>query len=221
LGSLRRKPEKRGRQRPVILSGVAGSRSEAATQSKDPDAAGNSTGPARHSAAGPYRAMDERLAPSTEVWTGATQAQWLKSTTNNQEPTTDDASTKVRTWLRSPASLTGMATQSASPIAPQPDEYNPYYGRYISLVSSDHIVSTLAQQISATRQLFEQLSEKDGEFRYAPDKWSVKEVLGHVIDTERIFLYRALRIARNDKTPIEGYEQDDYVRYGPFHSSFG
>ena len=111
-----------------------------------------------------------------------------------------------------------MATQSASPIAPQPDEYNPYYGRYISLVSSDHIVSTLAQQISATRQLFEQLSEKDGEFRYAPDKWSVKEVLGHVIDTERIFLYRALRIARNDKTPIEGYEQDDYVRYGPFHS---
>ncbi len=56
------------------------------------------------------------------------------------------------------------------------------------------------------------LGERQGNYRYAPDKWSVKEVLGHVIDTERIFAYRALRIARNDKTPIEGFEQDDYVR---------
>ena len=164
--------------------------------------------------------MDERL-PLQRKCEPCTQGNGRSPTANDQSLTTNDASTISRALPHPPASLTGMETQSASPIAPQPDEYNPYYGRYISLVSSDHIVSTLAQQISATRQLFEQLSEKDGEFRYAPDKWSVKEVLGHVIDTERIFLYRALRIARNDKTPIEGYEQDDYVRYGPFHSSFG
>jgi uncharacterized damage-inducible protein DinB len=58
--------------------------------------------------------------------------------------------------------------------------------------------------------------EADGEFRYAADKWSAKEVLGHVCDTERIFAYRAVRIARGDRTPIEGFEQDDYVRNGPF-----
>ena len=59
-------------------------------------------------------------------------------------------------------------------------------------------------------------SEADGDNRYLPEKWSVKEVLGHIIDTERIMAYRALRIARGDKTPIEGFEQDDYVRNGPF-----
>jgi hypothetical protein len=59
-------------------------------------------------------------------------------------------------------------------------------------------------------------SEQDGELRCAPGKWSVKEILGHVIDTERIMTYRALRFARNDRTPIEGYEQDDYVRGGPY-----
>ena len=58
--------------------------------------------------------------------------------------------------------------------------------------------------------------ESDGDFRYAPGKWSVKESLGHVIDAERVFSYRALRISRNDKTPLAGFEQDDYVKYGPF-----
>ncbi len=69
------------------------------------------------------------------------------------------------------------------------------------------------------RQLMLLLSgrdESDGDFRYAPDKWSAKEVLGHVCDTERILSYRALRIARGDRTPIEGFEQDDYVRNAPF-----
>jgi len=58
--------------------------------------------------------------------------------------------------------------------------------------------------------------EEDGDIRYAPDKWTAKEVLGHVCDTERILAYRALRISRGDRTPIEGFEQDDYVRNGPF-----
>jgi len=60
------------------------------------------------------------------------------------------------------------------------------------------------------------LTEADGDLRYAPDKWSLKEVLGHINDTERIMSYRALRIARGDLTPIEGFEQGDYVRNAPF-----
>jgi uncharacterized damage-inducible protein DinB len=65
-------------------------------------------------------------------------------------------------------------------------------------------------------QLFAGRSERDGSFRYAPGKWTVKEVLGHITDTERIFSYRALRIARGDQTPLPGFEQDDYVRSGAF-----
>jgi hypothetical protein len=64
--------------------------------------------------------------------------------------------------------------------------------------------------------------EADGDYRYATGKWSVKESLGHLVDSERVFSYRALRIARNDQTPLAGFEQDDYVKYGPFgHSSLG
>jgi uncharacterized damage-inducible protein DinB len=99
---------------------------------------------------------------------------------------------------------------------PQPGEYAPYYERYISLVQGEDILDTLDQQRRQTMLLLCSRDDEDGDFRYAPDKWSVKEVLGHVCDTERIFAYRALRISRADATPIEGFEQDDYVRNGPF-----
>jgi len=99
---------------------------------------------------------------------------------------------------------------------PQADEYAPYYGRYISLVVGDDILAALGAQVQQTIFMLSTRSEAEGNFRYAPGKWSVKEALGHVSDTERIFAYRALRIARNDPTPIEGFEQDDYVRHGPF-----
>lgn len=99
---------------------------------------------------------------------------------------------------------------------PQADEYNPYYERYISLVESADICATLERQGQETVALLSGIREDRGAFRYAPDKWSIKELLGHVNDTERIFAYRALRISRGDRTPIEGFEQDDYVRNGPF-----
>ena len=102
---------------------------------------------------------------------------------------------------------------------PKPDEYAPYYGRYISLITGDDIVAALEKQLPETVALLSVRREKEGDFCYAPGKWSVKQALGHVIDTERIFSYRALRIARNDKTPIEGFEQDDYVKYAPFGQS--
>jgi len=99
---------------------------------------------------------------------------------------------------------------------PQPGEYAPYYERYISLVSGEDILSTLDQQRRQTLLLLSCREDADGDFRYAPEKWSAKEVLGHVCDTERVFAYRAMRISRADATPMEGFEQDDYVRNGPF-----
>jgi uncharacterized damage-inducible protein DinB len=65
-------------------------------------------------------------------------------------------------------------------------------------------------------QLLSARSEREGNFRYAPDKWSVKETVGHLSDTERIFAYRALRIARGDQTPMASFEQNDYVKSGNF-----
>lgn len=99
---------------------------------------------------------------------------------------------------------------------PEPGEYTPYYERYISLVSGTDILGTLDAQRRQMMLLLSSRDDVDGDFRYAPDKWTAKQVLGHVCDTERIFAYRALRIARGDRTPIEGFEQDDYVRNGPF-----
>jgi hypothetical protein len=77
-------------------------------------------------------------------------------------------------------------------------------------------MNTLIEQRRETVLLLSCRTEEEGDFRYAPGKWNAKEVLGHVCDTERVFAYRALRISRGDATPMEGFEQDDYVRNGPF-----
>lgn len=109
-----------------------------------------------------------------------------------------------------------VVTPSPSIPRPEPCEYAPYYDRYISLISGTDILGTLDDQRRQMMLLLCGRDEADGDFRYASDKWSAKEVLGHVCDTERIFAYRILRISRADRTPIEGFEQDDYVRNSPF-----
>jgi hypothetical protein len=106
----------------------------------------------------------------------------------------------------------------ATCVRPAKNEYDSYYHRYISLVPDEDVLIALDQQLAETLILLRSLSEQHGSFRYEPQKWSVKEVLGHMIDTERIMAYRALRIARNDGTPIEGFEQDHYVKNGGFES---
>lgn len=93
---------------------------------------------------------------------------------------------------------------------PAPGEYLEYYGRYVDLVGDD-LFGTLRAGAESIRRLLEPLPESRGDHRYAPGKWSVKEVLGHLIDAERVFGYRALRFARNDQTPLPGFEQDDWV----------
>lgn len=96
---------------------------------------------------------------------------------------------------------------------PAADEYNAYYDRYITKVPDGDIVQQLVKQVSSTIKLLQSIPESKGDHRYAEGKWSVKEAVLHVVDAERIFAYRALRIARGDKTPLPGFEQDDYVPF--------
>jgi hypothetical protein len=100
-------------------------------------------------------------------------------------------------------------------IHPNATEHPEYHGRYIAQVPQGNILDILQQGLDATLALLGGASAR-ADFRYAPGKWSLKEVVGHVIDTERIFAYRTLRFARNDKTPLPGFEQDDYMPYANF-----
>ena len=106
----------------------------------------------------------------------------------------------------------------ATAIHPKEDEYMPYYSKYISLVPEGGIVELLKEQLSKTQSWLRGLSEAQGDYRYAPDKWSVKEVIGHICDAERVFAYRALCFARGDQSPLPSFEQDDYIKFGNFNS---
>lgn len=99
---------------------------------------------------------------------------------------------------------------------PDATEYAPYYDKYVSLIKDGDILTALNQQLDESLALLANISEERASFRYGPDKWSIKEVLGHLIDTERIFAYRALRFARNDTTNLPGFDQDDYIRNASF-----
>jgi hypothetical protein len=114
-----------------------------------------------------------------------------------------------------PTTLTATTSTATAPLRPQPGEYAPYYDRYISLVPGNDVLAALEDQRRQMLLLLSARTEADGDLRYAPEKWSLKEVLGHINDTERIMSYRALRISRGDATPIAGFEQDDYVRNSP------
>jgi len=96
---------------------------------------------------------------------------------------------------------------------PEPGEYSQYYHGYIQSVEGEDIFSVLRQQPSELKELLKGLSEKQCETGYAPGKWSIKELLCHIIDSERVFAYRALRFARKDRTALPGFEQDDYVKF--------
>lgn len=94
---------------------------------------------------------------------------------------------------------------------PESDEIPAHFLGYISKVPESDPVAVLATQIDVTAALLRGLSETDALKRYAPGKWSVKEIVGHLADTERIMAYRALRIARADETPLPGFDENAYV----------
>ena len=94
---------------------------------------------------------------------------------------------------------------------PETNEFAPYYNNYVSLVTDGPIAIVLKAQPGELSRLISGLPEEKGVFAYAEGKWTIKELLSHLIDGERIFAYRVLRISRGDKTPIEGFEQDEYI----------
>jgi uncharacterized damage-inducible protein DinB len=104
-------------------------------------------------------------------------------------------------------------------MRPTSDEYAQYYSKYVTLVPSDEmdVVHHLADQHHETVDALRKAKNK-GDFAYAPDKWTVKQVIGHICDAERIFAYRALRFARGDAAELAGFEQDGYVATGNFNS---
>ncbi len=101
---------------------------------------------------------------------------------------------------------------------PDTSEYPPYAAVYVNLVVGDQILPILAAQLEQSTALLKSVDDRRAsEFTYAPGKWTIKQILGHIIDTERIFSYRALSVARHDATPLPGFEQDDYVAAGSFN----
>lgn len=100
---------------------------------------------------------------------------------------------------------------------PEKTEYAAYYETYVSLVNETDITAVLQNQLNEIQILLGAISEEKAARAYAEGKWTIKELIGHLNDGEKIFAYRALRIARADKTPIEGYEQDGYIENADFN----
>ncbi len=99
-------------------------------------------------------------------------------------------------------------------IHPVEGEYLPYQKTYLDKVPEGDLIEILKNNVVKTSDFLRQLTEEQILFRYAEGKWNIKEILQHLIDTERIMSYRALRFARKDATPLPGFEQDDYVTNG-------
>lgn len=101
--------------------------------------------------------------------------------------------------------------------APTNDEYASFYADYIQrAIAKDDVLSALSEQIEEIKSALGKLTDEQALFRDAPIEWSIKEVIGHLNDVERVFSYRLLRISRNDSTPLPGFEQEDYVREAGF-----
>jgi hypothetical protein len=94
---------------------------------------------------------------------------------------------------------------------PQADEHAPYYGKYIARVPDGNLIALLREQLIDTISLLSNVSADKADFSYGPGKWTVKEVIGHLIDVERVMAYRALRFARNDKTELPGFDENSWA----------
>ncbi|HVX41326.1 MAG TPA: DinB family protein [Gemmatimonadaceae bacterium] len=101
---------------------------------------------------------------------------------------------------------------------PAADEHAPYYERYVAKVPSGDLISLLREQVMDTTALLRGVSAERANYAYAPGKWSIKEVVGHMADTERVMAYRALRISRGDTTPLASFDENLFVANSNFAS---
>jgi uncharacterized damage-inducible protein DinB len=99
---------------------------------------------------------------------------------------------------------------------PAPDEYSQPFARYVERVPDGALVAALERQAADTASVLGALAEEQAAYRYAPGKWSVKQIVGHLTDAERIFSYRLLRFARKDATPLPGFDENPYVEAAEF-----
>jgi hypothetical protein len=103
------------------------------------------------------------------------------------------------------------AVSSHSPARPADSEYNTYYQPYVSEVPDGDLLTTLESQRDSTAAILAGITDANAGFRYAEGKWSIREVVGHVADAERVFAYRALRFARADATPLPGFDENAWM----------
>ena len=101
---------------------------------------------------------------------------------------------------------------------PDPGEYTNYYDKYVALVPAGDIIALLTVQLDDTVALLRDLSEEQALHAYAPGKWTIKEVIGHVMDAERVFMHRAMRFGRGDETPLPSFDENTYTPAGEFNA---
>jgi uncharacterized damage-inducible protein DinB len=107
---------------------------------------------------------------------------------------------------------------TARALRPDANEYASYFETYVSLVPEGDVVEALSRQLAEVTELFGGIAEEHAGHAYAEGKWSIKQVVGHVVDGERIFAYRALAVARGEQQPLPGMEQDEYMAHSDFDS---
>lgn len=100
---------------------------------------------------------------------------------------------------------------------PENTEYSDWYAGYVGSVQETDIISALEKQSDEIKQFFAEITDEKSLYRYAENKWTIKELLGHIIDGERVFAYRALRFSRNDETALAGFDENPYVAQSNFN----
>ncbi|MFP5245595.1 MAG: DinB family protein [Thermoanaerobaculia bacterium] len=103
-------------------------------------------------------------------------------------------------------------------MRPAPADYADFYRGYVDLVPEEDVLAAIEDQSLATQKLIASLDEVTASYRYAEGKWSIKQILGHIADAERVFGYRALAIARGETQPLPGFDENEYVRNAAFDS---
>ena len=98
---------------------------------------------------------------------------------------------------------------------PQPDEFSPFYKNYIASIDDD-VIAKLNSQATEVPDFLRSIPAEKWDYAYAENKWTIRETIGHVIDTERIMTYRLTRFARNDSTTLPGFDENDYVANAHF-----